>query len=150
MGMTKPRKHLPRRSLSWNTCQDFKIPSHWEAALETEQRCFSKVILESNVSPNITRSCRLFQHSSAISSCSWLGLHCAWHVDYHILTLTHIQFHPPKVTLLTNLDEIMAQGLYYCNSNAWDDTTSIKVVIGITDQLIFQNRKKLWGVQEEQ
>ena len=55
-GKTNPLKHLPRRNLSWNTCQDFKIPSHWEAFLETEQRCFSKVILESIVTPNITRS----------------------------------------------------------------------------------------------
>ena len=56
-GKTKPRKHLPRSDLSWNTRQDFlKIPSLWEAALETERRCFSKVILESNITPNITRS----------------------------------------------------------------------------------------------
>ena len=61
MCKTKPLKHLPRSSLSWNTCQDFlKIPSHWEAALETERRCFSKVILESNVTPNITRSSASF------------------------------------------------------------------------------------------
>ena len=33
-----------------------KIPSLSEVALETERRCFSKVILESNVTPNITRS----------------------------------------------------------------------------------------------
>ena len=41
-GKTKPR--LPMSNLSWNTRQDFlKIPSLWEAALETERRCFSKV-----------------------------------------------------------------------------------------------------------
>ena len=46
-----------RSNLSWNTYQDFlKIPSHWEAALGTEWRCFSKVILESNVTLNITTS----------------------------------------------------------------------------------------------
>ena len=56
-GKTKPQKHLPRSSFPWNTCQDFlKIPSRSEAALETERSCFSKVILESNVTPNITRS----------------------------------------------------------------------------------------------
>ena len=43
-GRTKPWKHLPRSDLSWNTRQDFlKIPSLWEAALEAERRCFSKV-----------------------------------------------------------------------------------------------------------
>ena len=56
-GRTKPRQHLPRSDLSWNTRQEFlKIPSLWEAAMETAQRCFSKVILESNVTHNITRS----------------------------------------------------------------------------------------------
>ena len=40
-----------------NTRQDFlKIPRLCEAALETERRCFSKVIFESNVTPKITRS----------------------------------------------------------------------------------------------
>ena len=56
-GRTKPLKHLPSSRLSWNTCQYFlKIPSRSEAAQEKEQRCFSKVILKSNVIPNITRS----------------------------------------------------------------------------------------------
>ena len=54
-GRTKPRKHLPRSALSWNTRQDFlKIPSLCEAALKTERTCFSKVIFESNVTPKIT------------------------------------------------------------------------------------------------
>ena len=56
-GRTKLRKHLPKSDLSWNTLQNFlKILSLWEAAMETERRCFSKVILESNVTHNITRS----------------------------------------------------------------------------------------------
>ena len=56
-GRTKPRKHLLRCDLSWNTLQDFlKIPSLCKAALETEWRCFSKVIFKSNVTPKITRS----------------------------------------------------------------------------------------------
>ena len=54
-GRTKPQKHLSRSDLSWNTRQDFlKIPSLWEAALETKRRCFSKVSLEQNVTQNIT------------------------------------------------------------------------------------------------
>ena len=53
----KTSKASPRCDLSWNTRQDFlKIPSLCEAALETERRCFSKVIFEWNVTPNITRS----------------------------------------------------------------------------------------------
>ena len=55
-GKTKPQKHRPMSIVSWNTRHDFlKIPSLWEAALETERRCFSKVNLESNVTPNISR-----------------------------------------------------------------------------------------------
>ena len=56
-GRTKARKYVSRSDLSWNTRQDFlKIPSLREAALETKRRCFSKVSLESDVTPNITRS----------------------------------------------------------------------------------------------
>ena len=64
-GRRKPRKHLSRSYLSWNTRQDFlKMPSLWEAALETERRCFSKVIFESNVTPKITRSSDSFSKVS--------------------------------------------------------------------------------------
>ena len=53
----KLRKHLSRSSLQLNTGQDFlKAPSLWVVALETERRCFSNIILESNVTPNIPRS----------------------------------------------------------------------------------------------
>ena len=52
--------------ISWNTRQDFfKIPSRWQAALETE-RSFSDVILGSNVNPNITRSSGSFSTVSPI------------------------------------------------------------------------------------
>ena len=67
------RKHLPRINLSWSTRQDFlKIPSLWEAALETKRRFFSNIILESNVTPNITSALydkviRLLQYCSANS-----------------------------------------------------------------------------------
>ena len=50
-------KHLAKSDLLWNTRQDFlNIPSLSEAAVETKRRCFSNDILESNVTPNITRS----------------------------------------------------------------------------------------------
>ena len=60
-GRTSPRKHLPRSNQSWNTRQDFiKLPNLLEAALETERRCFSKVIFEAMVTPNISRSSDYF------------------------------------------------------------------------------------------
>ena len=43
----------------------------------------------------------LLQHSSADSESGWLGMHDAWPGDHHILGLTCIQFHSPKVTPLT-------------------------------------------------
>ena len=46
-------------------------------------------------------------------------MHFVWPGDYHCLSLTRIQFHSPKVTPLTNLHEVTAQGLCFCNSNAW-------------------------------
>ena len=50
-GRTKPQKPLPRSYLSWNTRQDILKKQRL-----CERRCFSNVILESNVTPNITRS----------------------------------------------------------------------------------------------
>ena len=51
---TKPWKYFTSKDWSWNTRQNyFKILILWEAALETEQRCFSKVIFESDATPKI-------------------------------------------------------------------------------------------------
>ena len=151
-GRTKPRKHLPRSDLSWNTCQDFhRIPSLWEAALETERRCFLKVIFESNVTHKVTRSSDSFSIVPPIVNGGWLGMHCARPREYHSIGLTLIQFHPPKVTPLTNRAMVTDQGLCYCNSDAWGWHNSLQSgVISITDQLIFQNGKRLRRVQEEQ
>ena len=42
-GKTKHQEHLPMSNLSWNTRQDFlKIPSLWEAALETGEDASQK------------------------------------------------------------------------------------------------------------
>ena len=112
-GKTKPRNHLSRTDLSWNTRQDFlKIPSLWEAALETKRKCFSKVILESNVTPNITWSSDSFCTVPPVVNGGRLGMHCAaWPGDYHSLGLTHTQFHSPKVTPLTNPPKVTDRGL---------------------------------------
>ena len=148
-GRTKPRNHLPRSDLSWNTRQDFLKPSLWEAALETERRCFSNVIFESNVTLNITRSSDCFSTVPPIVNWGWLGVHCARPWDYHSLRLTRIQFHPPKVTPLTNHAKVTDQGIFYRNSDAWGwHNCHQSGVISITDQLIFQNGKKLGSVQD--
>ena len=47
-------------------------------------------------------------------------MHCARPRDYHSLGLTRIQFHPPKVTPLTDPAKVSDQGLRYCNSDASD------------------------------
>ena len=89
MGRTKHRKHLPRSNLSWNTRQVFlKIPRIWEAALETEWRCFSKVKYHSKYIKVIG----LLQHSCANSYWGWLWMHCAWHGDYQSLVLLAFNF----------------------------------------------------------
>ena len=76
-GRTKPQKHLSRSHLSWNTLHNFlKIPRLWNAAPETKWRCFSKVSLEPNVNPNITRSSDSFSPVPPIVNV-WLGMHCA-------------------------------------------------------------------------
>ena len=69
-------------------------------------------------------------------------MHCARPRDYHSLILTRIQFHPPKVTSLTDPAKVTDQGLCYCNSDAWGRHNSHQNgVISITDQLIFKMEK---------
>ena len=75
-------------------------------------------------------------------------MHCVRPWDYHSIGLTRIQFHPPNVTPLTNPAKVTDQGLCYCNSDAWGWHNSHQSwVISITNQLIFQNGKKLQSVQ---
>ena len=47
--------------MKYCTRQYFKIQSLWEAAMETERRCFSNINLESNVAPKISRSTESFR-----------------------------------------------------------------------------------------
>ena len=62
---------------------------------------------------------RFLHHSSANSCWGWLRMNCAWPADYHSLSLNRIQFHPSKFTPFTNLAEVTAKGLCYCNSSVW-------------------------------
>ena len=48
-----------------------------EAALKAERRCFSKVILELNVTHNVTRSSGSFSTVPPIVNAGDLGMHCA-------------------------------------------------------------------------
>ena len=71
--------------------------------------------------------------------------------DYHSRGLSRIQFHLPKITLLTNPAKVTDQGLCYCNPDAWGwDNSHQSGVISITDHFIYQNGKQLRSVQEEQ
>ena len=117
-GRTKHRKHLPRSDLSWNTRQDFrKIPSLWEPALETKRRCFSKVILESNVTQNVTRPSDSFSTVlSIVNGCDWgyilrdfetiiamvlLAFNFFPQRSHHSLTLPRSRIRAPDTTTLT-------------------------------------------------
>ena len=88
----KTTKASPSSNISWNTRQDFlRIPCLWGAALETERRWSSKVILKSNVTPNISRSSHSFSTVLPIVNVSdCIGIHCMWPEDYHSLSLTRI------------------------------------------------------------
>ena len=71
-------------------------------------------------------------------------MHFARPWDYHSLGLIRIQFHPTKVTPLTNPAKVTDQGLCYRNSDARGSQNSYQSgVISITDQLILKNEKKL-------
>ena len=127
-GKTKPLKYLPRSSLSWNTWQDFlKIPSRWEAALETERICFSNVILESNVTPNITRSSDSFSTVPPIANAGDWG--CIVHdLETIIVLVLHVfnfipqrSHHAPTLTRSRHRDSATA------TLRPGDGTTAIRV-----------------------
>ena len=119
----KTRKHLPRNDLSWNTLLDFlKIPSLWEAALETKRRCFSNAILESNVTPNITRS----SDSSANSYWGWLGMHCERPGEYHSHGHIRIHFHSQRSHHSLTLQRSRISAFDTVTLTPGDDTTSSK------------------------
>ena len=72
----------------------------------------------------------------------WLAMYCGRPGDYHSLCLTCTQFHPIKVTQLTNLAKVTLHGLGNWNSNAWGwHNGHQSKVISITSQLILQNGK---------
>ena len=127
-GRTKPRKHLPRSNLSWNTCQDFlKIPSRWEAALETECRCFSKVILESNVMPNITRSSDSFSTVQPIVIAGDWGCMVLDLETIIVLFLLAFNFIPQRSLHSLTLTRSRLRDSATVSLKPWDGTTAIKV-----------------------
>ena len=77
-------------------------------------RCFSKVILESNVTPNIS----MWSNSVSRVPPIFNGrLWVTWRLSYSWSYSN--KFHSPKVTSLTNPTEVTNRGLCNCNSNAW-------------------------------
>ena len=95
-----------------------KIPSLWEAALETVRICFSKVILESNVTHNISRSSDSFSTvSPIINGGDWecivhdmetiivlvlLAFNFIPQRSHHSLTLPSWRFRPSALTPLND------------------------------------------------
>ena len=72
--MTKLQKLLPRSDPSLNNFLNFlKIPSIWEAAVDNEQRCISNVVLESNVTPYMSRSSDFFSTVPSAALCATWG-----------------------------------------------------------------------------
>ena len=72
-------------------------------------------------------------------------MHCARPWDYHSLGLTLLQFHPPKVTPLTNSSKVTDQGLCYRNSDAWGWHNSHQSgVISITVHSKVYRRNNNW------
>ena len=105
-------------------------------------RCqvFEQLLKIPNITPNIIRSSDPFSTVSPIVNIGATLLLCAWPGNNHGLSLTHIQFHPQKLTPLANLAEVMIHRFCYCNSNAcgWHNSYQ-NGVVGITNQQIFKN-----------
>ena len=118
-GRVKPQRRLPRRDLSLNTDQDLlKIPSLWGAALETEWSCFSMIILESNVTPNITRSSDSFSTVLPIVDGGDEGCIVRDLETIIVLILLACNFIPQRSHYLLTLPMVTDQGLCYCKSGS--------------------------------
>ena len=127
-GKIKTRKHLPKSNLSWKTRKDFlKMPNLWEAALETERRCFSKSILISKCHSQYNKVIRLLQHSSSNSLCGWLEMNCAWPGDYHCLSLTQFNFTHRRLHLSLTLPRSRFRASATVTLIPGDGTAAIKV-----------------------
>ena len=104
------------------------------------QGCLSKVILESNVTPNITRSSDSFSTVPPIVAGGDGGCILRNLETIIVLVLLAFNFTYQRSHHSLTLPKVSDQGLCYCNSNAWGWYNSHHGgVISITDQLIFQN-----------
>ena len=128
-GRAKSRKHLTRSNLSWNTRQDFlKIPSLWEANLETVLKCFSMHIMESNVNSNII-SLSSDSFSTVLPIVMGVpGMHYGWpgallafnlipQRSYHPLTLPKSRFKDSSIVTLLLLTNVCCQYWWIYNSH---------------------------------
>ena len=119
-GRTKPRHHLPRSDLSWNTRQVSSRYQVIEKLLWKLSEYAFQRHLQIKCHSQYIKVIRLLQYSSAKWLIWWwLGMHWAWPGDYYSLGVTRIQFHSSKVTSLSGPSKVTDQGLCYCNSNAW-------------------------------
>ena len=116
-GRTKVKRSRKHRSLikylSW--------PSHDTNPLRCSSGNKGKMLVRSHLSlkshTQYYKDGKLLQVSSIQSKCGWLGTDCWWSGDYHSLSLTRIQFHPPQVTPHSNPVNITVQGLQHLLSH---------------------------------
>ena len=132
---------LQRSNISLNTRQDFlKIPGILAAALETQRICFSKVILESNVS-TVT---------SIVNGSDWGWIVLGMETTMVLVLVAFSFIRKRSHNVLTSLRSRF-MGLCNCNSKAWRWHNSYQNgIIGITDKLVHQHWKWLRVVQVKQ
>ena len=144
-GRTKPRKHLPRSNLSWNTCQDsLKI-----ASLQTERRCFLKSHLGFKCqSTNIIMSSDSFSTVPPIVNAGDWGCIVRDLGTTIVLVLLAFNFIPQRSHHSLTLMKSRLRHSATVTLTPGDGTQLS--IIGITDQRMLQNIKNLLGIQEEQ
>ena len=138
-----------------NTPQDFfMIPSLCEAALETERRCFSKIILWNQMSLPIYQGHKTPSASTVPpivngNDCGCIVRDLETIIVLGLLASNFISQRSHHA--LTNLPEVTIQRLCNSNSNAWGwHNTFESGFSGTTDMLSLQDGKMLRRVQEEQ
>ena len=103
-----------------------------------QRRYFSKVILESNVTPNIcTKVTRLHKHSSEVNGGDRGCI--VWAMETIIVfSPSRIQFRSPNGTPLTNLAEVTIRDSATVTLTPMDGTTTIKLFTTTEQRKLFQ------------
>ena len=148
-GRTKPRKQLQRSDPSWNTSHYPEDTKSLRSSSGSRAKMLLKGHLGIKCESQYHKVVWFLQYSSPlVNGGDWGGI-MRNRKTIVVLVLLVFNFIPDMSHHSLTLPRSRIKDSY-CNSDAWGWHNSQQSgVISITDQLIFQNRKKLQSVQQE-